>query len=364
MAEPLKHVYSQDFIRDLGERVASHSSHFNVTRFTQDVLAQDWPELELKARMSRISATLHQHLPSDFTSNATLLGQVAESYLQAGRSGFEYMFLPEYIAEHGLSEFRTAMQALGKITQTGSAEFAVRPFLITHEAKSLRQMQRWAGHRNHHLRRLASEGTRPRLPWAMALPQYKADPTPILPILELLKADDSDYVRRSVANNLNDISKDHPELTLDIAAKWQGQGQATDRLIKHACRGLLKAGHPRALALFGLEPPAHIKLINFGVENTAVKFGDALAFTFQLQSQKPLGLVRLEYAIDFLKANGAHSRKVFKISETDHKVNTITLSKRHKFVPITTRKHYPGPHGVAIIVNGVELAAEQFQLHM
>jgi 3-methyladenine DNA glycosylase AlkC len=362
MAEPLKHVYSEDFIRDLGERVASHSSLFKVTPFTQDVLAQNWPELELKARMSRIAATLHKHLSSDFKTNAALICQVAESYRQAGRSGFEYMFLPEYIVAHGLSDFRTAMQALGKITETGSAEFAVRPFLINQEAKSLRQMLRWANHRNHHLRRLASEGTRPRLPWAMALPQFKTDPTPILPILELLKADDSDYVRRSVANNLNDISKDHPELTLDIAAKWQGQGQATDRLIKHACRGLLKAGHPRALALFGLEAPTHIKIMNFAVATKTVTFGEALSFSLQLQGRKPLGLLRLEYAIDFLKANGKHSRKVFKISETDHQTNTITLSKRHKFVPITTRRHYPGQHGVAIIVNGVELAAEQFQL--
>ncbi len=364
MPEPLKNVFSKSFVQDLGQRLNSLENNVQVDVFTSRVLAKGWKDLELKARMSRISDTLHDFLGDDFARNARTLSQLAIDYRNTGRTGFEYMFLPEYIEKHGLNHFKTSMSSLASMTETGSAEFAIRPFLIEEETKTLRQMQTWAKSRDEHLRRLASEGCRPRLPWAMALPDYKKNPAPIIPILEALKGDPSLYVRRSVANNLNDVSKDHPELALDIAEKWHGDSEDTNWLVKHACRGLLKSGNPRALQLFGFAPPDKLKLSRLKLTNKTVQFGDKLEFSFQLTSPIQLGTLRLEYGIDFVKANGSLSRKVFKIGESRHEKNQLNVVKTHKFVPITTRVHYPGKHYLAIIVNGVELGKLPFLLEM
>lgn len=362
MAEPLKNVYDKIFLNDLADRVAKAQSGFAKQPFVKRVLADCWDELELKARMQRISQCLHASLALDFSAASAVLTDVARDYRADGKTGFEYMFLPDFVEKHGGEHFKVAMQSLGAMTETGSAEFAIRPFILEAESKTMKQMQRWAKDKDLHKRRLASEGCRPRLPWAMALPKFKADPEPILPILEQLRADPSEYVRRSVANNLNDISKDHPELALDIATSWLGANKETDWVVRHACRGLLKAGHPRALKLFGLAPPDHVRVTNLEVSPNPIELGKNLTINFDLISKQTLGLVRLEYGIDFVKANGSRSRKVFKISEAEQGGKTLTVQKIHKLVSITTRVHYPGVHGIAIIVNGVELASGEFEL--
>lgn len=362
MPEPLKNRYNKAFVQDLSERLGRHTPQLDRSAFTHRILGRGWRSLELKARMSRISDTLAEHLGSDFEKNATVLTRVAQDYRSDGITGFEYMFLPEYIEKHGQDYFKLSMRALSAMTETGSAEFAIRPFIVADADKTLRQMQRWSEHKNQHVRRLASEGCRPRLPWAMALPDLKKDPTPILPILLHLKSDPAEYVRRSVANNLNDISKDHPELVLEMAQDWLGESADTDWVVKHACRGLLKAGNPEALALFGWQSPDNIQLKNFMLSPGSVNFGDAVNFEFTLSSKHPLGLLRLEYAIDFVKANGTSKRKVFKISESDRSEKSLTVTRQHKIVPISTRRYYSGTHHLAVIVNGVELGQRSFEL--
>ena len=226
----------------------------------------------------------------------------------------------------------------------------------------MQQMTRWADSENHHVRRLASEGCRPRLPWAMALPEFKKDPEPVLDILEKLKNDESEYVRRSVANNLNDISKDNPEITIRLAEKWLGQSAETDWVVKHACRSLLKQGLPEVMRLFGFVEP-----INFGVTQFTVspqaKIGGDLEFSFLLNSKREQpGKLRIDYAIDFLRKNGRHSRKVFKLSESDVNTTKRQFQKRHSFKLITTRTYYPGLQRLSIICNGVEMACKDFDL--
>ena len=364
MPEPLKNVYDEAFIKDLSTRLSQSVKKFRAQKFVQQVLAGDWQDLELKNRMSRIADVIHEHLSDDFRSNAESLIHVAQSYRQNGKTGFEYMFLPDYIEKHGQNDFSVSMKALAAITETGSAEFAIRPFIKHQETKALKQLIRWAKSKDEHLRRLASEGCRPRLPWAMALPAFKQDPAPILPILEQLKNDESLYVRRSVANNLNDISKDNPDIALDLAERWHGLSEETDWLVKHACRGLLKAGDPRALELFGFASPEALSLKKFKLSTKQINFGDTLEFGFELHSEQPLGTLRLDYGVDFVKANGSLSRKVFKISELESASNKHVVTKQHKFVPISTRVHYPGTHQLAMIVNGVELASKKFELLM
>ena len=170
------------------------------------IFDNNWKDKALKQRMKHISASLHHYLPMQYSDAIQILMKSSSKF-----RGFQYMFFPGFVERYGLNQYETSIQALEHFTKHSSSEFAVRPFITKYNHKMMAQMEVWAESDNHPIRRLASEGCRPRLPWATALPEFKQDPAPILPILEKLKNDESEYVRRSVANNLNDISKDHPQ---------------------------------------------------------------------------------------------------------------------------------------------------------
>ncbi|MCL4164045.1 UNVERIFIED_CONTAM: hypothetical protein GTU68_056584 [Idotea baltica] len=273
------------------------------------------------------------------------------------------MFIPDYVETYGIDDLKSSLKAMEYITQLTSCEFAIRPFIIKYPQKTMDQILKWSLHKNLDVRRLASEGSRPRLPWAMALPDFKKDPSEILPILENLKEDDSEYVRRSVANNLNDISKDHPKVLLKIAKQWKGLGKETDAMIKHASRTLLKAGDPSIMKFYGLDTKG-VGVENFKVVNPKVKVGEYVRFEFDLSLKKNKYL-RLEYAIHFLLKNGKQNKKVFKISEKDYEKKSIThIERGHSFKPISTRTYYAGKHGVSIIVNGVVFGTAEFTVKL
>lgn len=356
MADLLKNIYHQKFIEQFAADIFAVWPDFPQRKFIDLVFDSEWEKRELKARVRHITHCLKQLLPADYRETIRILSTVAD-----GKSGFEYMIFPDFVEVYGLQDWGTSLPALAHFTPCCSSEFAVRPFIKADSARMMRQMHEWADSDNFHVRRLASEGCRPRLPWAMALPAFKADPQPVLPILERLKNDPEEYVRRSVANNLNDIAKDHPELVLKIAGRWHGDNPQTDRLVKHALRTLLKQGNSRALQLFGYGAPDAAAINNL-VLPAAVAIGDILPFSFELRvSSKQPVKIRLEYAIYYLKARGSHSRKVFKISENEYQPNSLTPVKRHqRFQDFTTRKHYPGEHRLAIVVNGQELAESSF----
>jgi len=201
----------------------------------------------------------------------------------------------------------------------------------------------------------------------MALPEFKQNPSAVLKILKVLKNDPELYVRRSVANNLNDISKDNPQVVVKIAQQWLGKNSETDWVIKHACRGLLKQAQADIMALFGYGDTGHIQLINFAAD-TRVKFGERLNFSFTLAAldkpkEQALGKLRIEFAIDHMKANGKLARKIFKISESHYDQAIKSIERSHAIRPISTRKYYDGQHQLAILVNGQELHSSQFDLH-
>ena len=196
------------------------------------------------------------------------------------------------------------------------------------------------------------------------MPAIKKDPTPILPILENLKNDTSEYVRRSVANNLNDISKDNPSVVISIAQQWKGISKETDALIKHGCRTLLKSGHSEILHYYGLHDTSTIVSEGFKVNTPTVKIGASLNFSFSLINQDTLPkTIRLEYGVYYLRQNGTHARKVFKISERMYQPNEEKwIEKNQSFKVITTRIFYAGIHKVSLIVNGKEVDMEEFEL--
>ncbi|MDQ6983540.1 MAG: DNA alkylation repair protein, partial [Ghiorsea sp.] len=249
MAEPLKHRYNKAFITSLSDALLKHHPAFENIQFHKLIFDAAWEAKELKQRMRHITECLHTCLPQDYAQALQILKPTSEQF-----SGFEAMFFPDYVECYGLNEYGLSIDALEHFTKYSSSEFAVRPFIIKYPEKMMQQMKHWASHENEHVRRLATEGCRPRLPWAMQLPIFIKDPTPVLDVLDTLQHDSSLYVRRSVANNLNDIAKDHPQIVLNIAKAWLGKNKDTDWLIKHACRTLLKQGNTEALALFGFTP--------------------------------------------------------------------------------------------------------------
>ncbi len=349
MAQQLKELYSKIYISLLCDTITQVYAAFDGAAFKERLFDEFWQERALKARMQHIATLLNDFLTPEYAQNITIL-KAAFTKLNYAYS-LENMLFSEYVGLFGLSHFEISMDALTAFTINSSSEFAVREFLIAHESQTLASMKEWAKSSNEHIRRLASEGSRPRLPWGKALESFKRDPTPILDILELLKNDESAYVRKSVANSLNDISKDHPHITKKITNSWLGNSKESLQMLKHACRTLLKRGDQEALKLFNLEEATHIEIKNF-YHTDEVDSDGFLEFGFKLQSDIHLGFVRLEYGISFLRQNGSHYTKVFKIAEANYKTEERSFSKRYSFRPITTRNYYPGEHKLLLILNG------------
>lgn len=366
MSSLLKDIYSVSFLRQFSSVVKTVVPSFSEKEFQLLVMDENWSGLELKGRMKHISRCLHRFMPEDYSDAAKtikdIIGQLRKSRI--AESGIEFMFFPEYIEMFGQDHYEASVDLIEFVTQLTSCEFAVRPFLIRYGQRMTDQMISWSVHPNHKVRRLASEGARPRLPWAMALPAFRKDPAPILPLLENLKADESEWVRRSVANNLNDISKDHPEIVMELAEKWKGTGADTDALVRHGCRGLLKRAHAGALAFYGLGTVRGIQLSGLEVLTPKVKVGESLSFSFTVRNENDTEhKLRLEYAIYYVKHLQKTTRKVFKISERSIGAGqSIDFVRNQSFKPITTRRYYPGMHRVAVICNGEELAEGCFEL--
>ncbi|TND08906.1 MAG: DNA-3-methylpurine glycosylase [Bacteroidetes bacterium] len=359
MATPLKEYYNKDFVRRLAAALRKKDTSFDSAGFEKFVFDKSWKDRELKQRVRHISQSLHKFLPYLYKKQVDLLRAVAAEF-----KGLEAFVFPDFIEVYGLDDLQTSVKAMEEFTTYSTSEFAVRPFIIRYEKPMMKQMTAWAKSKNEHHRRLASEGCRPRLPWAMALPGFKKNPAPVLPVLELLKNDESEYVRRSVANNLNDIAKDHPQLALETGKKWLGKSPETDRLVKHALRTLLKKGNREALALFGHGNHDHAEIHDLKLDSTGIRIGENLGFSFSVShSEKKVSKLRLEYAVYFMKANGKQSKKIFKISENSFEGGKkFTYKRTHRFRDFTTRVHYPGEHVIAVVVNGEEKARKKFLL--
>ncbi len=366
MSYLLKDIYSETFFNTFSEILGQVIPGFSKETFIRRIFEESWPEKELKERMYHTSFVLKSVLSEDFQQAAAQIEAIINLLRSNGirENTIEFMFLPDFIEKYGINDFDTSVKTIEMLTQFTSCEYAVRPFIIKYGDKMIQQMLRWSNHENHHVRRLSSEGSRPRLPWAMALPELKKNPAPVLPILENLKNDPSEYVRRSVANSLNDISKDNPEIVIQIAKQWHGNNPETNAIIKHACRTLLKQGNPEMLALYDLTDNPLIVVKDFRILTPVVKTGDYLIFSFTLiNTDTQIQAVRLEYGIYYLRQNGQHSRKVFKITEKQMQPNEKTeATYKQSFRIITTRQFYTGQQKLSIILNGQEREIADFEL--
>ncbi|MCX7789192.1 MAG: DNA alkylation repair protein [Chloroflexaceae bacterium] len=365
--QPFKHHFGPDLVVDLARRIGAVAPSFPEAAFVAAVAPQLEP-LELKARVAVIAAGLRAHLPPDYpTALQVLLAILGPPHTEAEgmfTDGWWLMPLAAFVEHYGLDHVEESLAAMHAITQRHTAEYAIRPFLTRHPERTLRTLQVWVTDPSFHVRRLVSEGTRPRLPWAARLPQFVADPAPVLDLLERLKDDPSAYVRKSVANNLNDIARDHPDLVLTTLARWR-EGASAERvwIIRHALRTLVKQGHPTALALLGAGAP-QVTLVALELAPTRVAVGDTVTLSVTLRSiASTAQLLVVDYVLRMPGARGATRAKVFKLrSEWLAPGATLRLQKRHSFAPVGVRPVYPGPHAISIQVNGVELGVVAFEV--
>lgn len=366
MSNLLKDIYSVEFYNNFSEIIGEVVPAFDAEKFKKLIFDDIWPSLELKQRMRHTTLALYPFLPKEFHQTAKIIETILKKLRQNNvkEISLEYMFLADYIEVFGINDFDTSVKLIELVTPFTSCEFAVRPFIIKYGDKMIQQMFQWSLHENHNVRRLSSEGSRPRLPWAIALTKLKNNPTPILPLLENLKNDTSEYVRKSVANNLNDIAKDNPKIVIQIAKQWKGQSKETSALIKHGCRTLLKQGNPEILKYFGFADNPKIELSNFKIKTPIVTFGENLEFLFTLHNtDKQTQTVRIEYGLHYLRQNGQLSKKVFKISERQIKSNEkIEINRKQSFKIITTRQFYVGQQKLSLIINGQEREITKFEL--
>jgi len=359
MAYELKNWFDRAFFEGLAESLAERARDLDTGAFVTEACAGLEP-LSIMERLQRTADLCDRHLSGSYAAKLKIVSAVVPRY----EGHFRALFAPEFVARFGRHDRARSLKALHHLTRFGSAEFAIRPFILDDPGDTLALMAVWAGDGKDHVRRLASEGCRPRLPWSFRLASLIDDPAPVLPILERLKGDSSLYVRKFVANHLNDIGKDHPELMLDVVHAWDRSIPETAWIVRHACRSLIKAGHPRALALQGFGDAPQIRIENLAVAPAAVPWQGTAEISFDLVSiaKKPQRLA-VDYALHYRKASGRTAPKVFKLKELELEPGArVWLGSKRSLAEKTTRKHYPGEHRVELLINGVSSGEAAFEL--
>lgn len=355
----LKDILGPQALATIADAGASVSSRFDHAGFLS--AASDGLEtLSIMERVRHIADALYGALPPRYMDALKII----RAMVPRVTPGFQAVAVTEYVARYGLGDFDRSMVALADLTRFGSAEFAVRPFLVQDVERALAVMMRWTGSADEHVRRLASEGSRPRLPWASRIPGLRDDPTLAAQILEALKADPSAYVRKSVANHLNDIAKDRPDWLLDRLSKWPIDDPHTVWIIRHALRTLIKKGEPRALALIGVWHGASVTVRRFSIEPHLVRLGETIMINAELTSTstEDQRLV-VDYRIHYARAGGKTAAKVFKLRTFGLSAGqTARLEIRQAIRDFSTRRHYPGRHEVELIVNGLTMATSAFEI--
>jgi 3-methyladenine DNA glycosylase AlkC len=328
----------------------------------------DLAPLELLARLDLLADRLAVALPADFDAAADVLWAMLE-VSASGELGFEgWMTIAcgSFVARGGIDEPERALGLLAGLTPRGSSEFAIRPFIEAHPEVTYEHLHRWCDDPDEHVRRLVSEGARPRLPWAPVLRWLVADPTANVALLDRLVDDPSTYVRRSVANHLNDIAKDHPDLALELADRWWPRSDRAASAVRHGLRTLIKRGDPRALAVVGAAADLPVRVVDLHLHELEVPIGGTATFeaTIELDPGWPApGEVVIDYRVHYQGARGPNAPKVFKLTRrTLAPGERQTLIRRHPFGHVSIRQIRPGPHRIDVQLNGRVAASVAFDV--
>jgi 3-methyladenine DNA glycosylase AlkC len=361
MGEPFKNLIGPAQVDWLAERFAAAWGRFPAAEFKKRA-RKGLAELELKARARHLADALEATLPSKSAEAFRVMLAMLEQ-APAGDSGFRYLAVSEWLERHGPREVELALRANHELTQRFTSEFCIRTLILAAPERTLRELTKWAGDESEHVRRLVSEGTRPRLPWGRQLPPFIADPSPVLPLLERLKDDPSEYVRRSVANNLNDIAKDHPEVVLKVAKNWlEGATPQRTKLVEHGLRTLLKRGDERALKLIGAHGADSLR-VSGSLSPKRVKLGERVTFIAKVRNEGDEVLhAVLEARVHFVKVRGT-SVKPFRLARVDlDPGQEVEISRSLELKHRTIRRLFSGVHEVELQVNGARSPMGRFRL--
>jgi 3-methyladenine DNA glycosylase AlkC len=360
-----KRYYNLATVESLAHRCAHIIPEFRTENFIKET-TMGLEALQMKDRVRHIASVLHKHLDPHYPLAVPQIKRLAgiDSDL-APMSGFEVWPLCHFVETFGLEHFEESLDALYHLTPLFTAEFAIRPFLNRYPERTLQYLHRWSGDPNPQVRRLVSEGTRPRLPWGQRLPAFQHDPSPVLELLWKLRSDPDAVVRRSVANNLNDIAKDHPDQVVETVREWAKDASKEMRqLIRHACRTLIKQGHPGVFEVIGFTPNPLVELEEFTISCSSIRMGEALEVTLKRRSlTDETQRIVIDYKLHHRKANGKLSPKVFKwTTQTLKHRQSLSLTRKHKFRVITTRRYYTGQHIFEVLINGQPYGQQAFIL--
>lgn len=366
---PLKNVFNQKVIEDLAKRISKQYPKFQSKTFLQSTLAS-LEDLGFIERSNHLRDCLYDFLPNDPKISIQILidslGPELPNSSIAGLEGFTVMSLCSFVSKYGKEHFDLSMKALYEMTKRFSAEGDLRTFINMDYEKSMSLLHLWCKDKSHHVRRLVSEGTRPRLPLAGRIPRFQKDPRPVIELLDKLVTDESLYVRRSVANNINDIAKDNPEIAVTTLKRWKKNPSSDVQwLVSHASRSLVKSGNKDVLGIFGVSSEIEIELKVFSIAKKKYRINDTIEIQFEIESKakKEESLI-INYVIHFVKSNGKTKEKVFKLKKSSIKPRElIPISKKHKLINTSGRTHFPGRHMIELQINGKRYGKVEFNLN-
>lgn len=364
--EPFKNIFNEAAVKKISKEIKQVYKPFNTKDFEKDIL-KCLNDLELKDRVRLISSTLKIYLTDDYKKNIKILTSILSPEDQPDKaiSGFVTWPLTQYIEDYGIEDLKTSMNGLYEMTKRFTAEFAIRPFLERYgEEVYSKYLNIWVKDKSHHVRRLVSEGTRPNLPWGTKVSWISKNPKFNIYLLERLKDDSEEYVRRSVANHLNDISRIDKKLMLATVSKWDLKKSETKWIVRHATRSLLKAGEPKALRLNGYATNPKVEVTKFKMTPKRLKEGESFKLKFEIKnkSSKKLNLL-IDYIIHYPKKNGKLSPKAFRLKSLKLKADEkVLIEKEVHLKKVTTRVHYTGQHIFELKICDQILISDKFKL--
>jgi len=360
MAEPLKNHFDRALVELLATRLLEAHPSFDSNGFTETLVA-GFPDLELKDRINLVADQLRANLPNDYATALEIVTRVAET---DGIDGFTAWPLCSFVERHGLTDPPASLAAMEQLTRQFSCEFAIRPFLEHHLELTRASLRAWATSDDEHVRRLPSEGTRPYLPWGPKVQALLDDPEIGIELLHQLRHDPSETVRRSVANHLNDIARNHPNRVVEICADWSTDPAIEPGMIRHALRSLVKKGDPGALGVLGFTTSAEVSVDSFAVTPSSISLGSSISLTAAMSSTATSDQrLVVDFVMHHVGANGTTSRKVFKWTTIDlASGESIDLHKTRKIATASTRRYHAGLHRVELQVAGAVVAEAAFDL--
>jgi 3-methyladenine DNA glycosylase AlkC len=366
--EPFKNSFNKKTVTTLAKELTLVEESFNATLFKKNIL-KELEELELKDRVRLISNVLHEIFSHELNYSYKKTIQILLKALKKKDSpltGFQAWPISQYVEDYGRDDLKTSLKAMYIITKLFTSEFCIRPFIDLYPDEVFSTLHEWTSDECEHIRRFASEGTRPNLPWGLKVRGIHENLNRNIELLEKLKYDEHDYVIKSIANHLNDISRLDEKLFLKTVQDWNKDKRISKKIIRHSSRTLLKQGHPKALKLHGYDPKININLSGLKLSKKKIKEGDRFDLSFDLVSlsnSSKTNKIIVEYIIHYPKKDGSLSPKAFRLKDTTILSGSrMKLLKSIHFKNVTTRKHYKGEHLLEIQVNGQKLDATKFLL--